>query len=142
MTNENQIMMDGYPLQVGDRVYSILYGFGLITNIYNPNYSVYPIGVEFDDKKALFHTEDLRAHGEHIIRSLYWDIPEDTIPPPKPKVKKKIVVADWIVLYTMNMTAYVQGKSAEQMHIDFLNFANVILVQKIDGTERDIGVGK
>lgn len=130
-----KIMMDGEPLEVGDRVYSMYYGWGIVNALI---YGNYPIQVKMDIGKKLLFTDDFKFTINHCERGLYWQKPE-IIPPPKIKPKKRIKVWDWLVIYNSGKIMRVDGVPEDTWK---MNETCIRLVQKIDGTEREIEAGE
>lgn len=95
---EKEILMDGHPLKVGDRVYSILHGIVDIFDI--DHHPKYPIKARNEDKNTYAFSRDFKYDLSNCNRVLYWQKP-DFSPPPKPKQKKKVKVKvwDWFVLF-------------------------------------------
>lgn len=82
-----QIMMDGEPLEVGDRIYSLLYGWVTIKELHHEQ-DLRPIVFENADGLRTLCLKSLTYHPKHQNRDLFWQKPE-IIPPPKPKKKSE-----------------------------------------------------
>ena len=127
-----KIMMDGEPLEVGDEVYSLIYGWVTIVEINHESESR-PIIFTAENGLRTNCLKSLTYHPQYKNRDLYWQKPE-IIPPPKRK--KKVKVWDWFVEWD-------DGKiSKVYMMSEGVNVLKhqVKTAQKIDGTEREIEV--
>ena len=84
--------------KVGDRVWSLQFGWGKISKINDYScYSSYPIDVEFDSGGFIMFTLDGRLYKNHVMQSLFWDevvIEVPTKPLPDLPVDAKVVVWD------------------------------------------------
>lgn len=130
-----EIIMDGEPLKVGDEVYCLIYGTGEVSKIKD---SVFPINVQFDSGHVDSYTNDFKRTIKSLTRTLYWQKP-NIAPPPKPK--KNVKVYDWYVEWVIdsqhkNFVSRVNGLSEDDVRRMYPND----LIQKIDGTEREVEV--
>ena len=126
-----RIMMDGEPLNVGDEVYCILTGDGVVDTIGGIE-EKFPVLVNFNGF-VYKYTADFKSHEIHKNRVLYRQKPE-IIPPPKRK--KKVKVWDWFVEWKNGGTSRLYRITEDA---DLLT-VHARLAQKIDGTEREIEV--
>lgn len=125
----DKILMDGEPLEVGDDVYCLLNGKGKVTDI-NKKGS-FPIEVEFLCGRSTY-TKNFKPWSRHENRTLYWQRPE-IIPPPK--LKKKVMVWDWFIKSGTSL-----GHHTNESEDDMKRWYPNDLIQKIDGTEREVEV--
>lgn len=131
----NKIMMDGEPLEVGDRVYCLLRGDGYVIKVdktHPRGRVIHGVFGEYDFK-YLEGGYPLLGGTFQSTRTLYWQKPEIT-PPPKIKPKKKIKVWDWFVEHAGGGLYRVNERTEKGMNI------SARTIQKIDGTEREIEV--
>lgn len=128
-----KIMMDGEPLEVGDRVYSVKHGWGRLYEIEDTQEWCKPMWITFEINGRLGYTLDFKYYPHDEDRSLYWQKPEIT-PPPKIKPKKKIKVADYFVEWPSGAIT----RANEVRNVG--NLGGLLFAQKIDGTEREIEV--
>lgn len=132
-----QIIMDGEPLEVGDRVYSLIHGDGEINDI-NPCVHVKRIHIRFDSGSDYYYADDLTFLSSETDRSLYWQKPE-IIPPPKIKPKRKIKVWDWFVQWEFQGSTRIDKLCATTEGLVRKTYTGAeCIIQKIDGTEREI----
>lgn len=129
----NQIYMDGEPLEIGNEVYCMLHGVGKVESINNE--SIFPIEIAFPHGCCTY-TKNFRGLNNHKNRTLYWQRPE-IIPPPKPR--KKVTVYDWYIEWKIdkmhkNGINRVYGLTEDDVRRMYPND----LIQKIDGTEREV----
>ena len=87
-------MPDFSEAEVGDRVFSILSGWGEIADTKG---AVYPLLVKFNVGSSNCYIMDGRLDSDDIRADLYWDevtldVPESALTPPKRKVKKQILL--------------------------------------------------
>ena len=125
----DKIMMDGEPLEVGDRIYSLLYGWVTIKELHHEQ-DLRPIVFENADGLRTICLKSLTYHPKHQNRDLFWQKP-DIIPPPKPK--SKIKVWDWFIQDSLGNIYKLIGKSEK----DMMDCPRPIK-QKIEGTEREV----
>lgn len=142
MTNEpKQIMMDGHPLKVGDPVFCLLRGNGVLDEILekSPNFPLTTEGftVQFGEHAFRYSNTGCPLLGGVFqpTRTLYWQKPEIT-PPAKPNVKRMVKVWDWFVQWPNGSVT----RKNEVSEIGILNIGTIKKIQKIDGTERKIEV--
>ena len=129
-----KIMMDGEPLEVGDEVYSLIYGWVTIVEINHESESR-PIIFTAENGLRTNCLKSLTYHPQYKNRDLYWQKPE-IIPPPKRK--KKVKVWDWFVEYKGAWGVIrVNGESENFIKP---HLVDLVTAQKIDGTEREIEV--
>lgn len=80
--------------KVGDPVYSLKYGWGIVTQNLSETSCTYPIKVSFS-KNNLWYAIKGKLNINYITPDLYWDKPEIIAPsPPKRKIEKKLDV--WV----------------------------------------------
>lgn len=96
------IKFDLYELKVGDRLYSLEYGYGRVHELRKKDKDGQIISVKFESEES-YHYYGLDGKKNDIEesnhgRTLFWDIPAMQIPSrPKQKVKKKI--KRYLVIY-------------------------------------------
>lgn len=78
-------------IKVGDRVWSIEYGWGFVKELKN---TCYPIVVQFDSEDHQQFTMNGKFFTNSPNQSLFWDEVKIT-PPPRPKVKEKKSETKW-----------------------------------------------
>lgn len=110
--------LDGIEVVVGDKVFSLLHGWGTVIGIRSPY-------VEAD-----FSTGNHTISCGNGSRLLYWD--EVVITPP-PKPKKKVKKWRWVMRYFDVDDLYVTGKHYSEEEVERL-FSS-IAVQKVYSTE-------
>ena len=104
-TNQLSNVNDFSDAMIGDKVYDIIQGPGII--IKTDALGDYPIGVSLEDKECTgrkaYSTYTLDGHVDtrNTGPSLYWSKPEITIPP-KPKRKVTRTIERWINIYPHN----------------------------------------
>ena len=123
------IMMDGEPLEVGDDVYCLLNGKGKVASINEK--ITFSIVVSFSDGPYTY-SKKFKGWSHQKNRTLYWQKPE-IIPPPKSK--KKVKVWDWFI-----KSGACLGHHTNESEDDMKRWYPNDLIQKIDGTEREIEV--
>ena len=123
-----QIMMDGEPLEAGDKVYSLTYGWVIIKEL-QPESTSRPILFETDEGLRTICLKSLTYHQKYKTRDLFWQKPE-IVPPPKLKKKK---VWDWFAQNSLGNIYKLIGKSEK----DMMDCPRPIK-QKIEGTEREV----
>lgn len=131
---DEQIMMDGEPLEVGDRVWCMVNGWVKFDTFVNNTY--YPVRCSgANGKEYYLYTIDFQQE-LNTGRILYWDEIKIT-PPPKPK--KKVKVWDWYIEF---LDEYLQPKIHKRIGLTELEAKKLIpaKVQKIDGTEREVEI--
>ena len=125
-----QIMMDGEPLQVGDRVYSILHGWGEVEIIETDN----TFRVNFGNIKY-WCDKSFVPCAFSKVRVIFWD--EIKITPP-PKLKKK-KVWDWFVQWKFQGSTRIDKLCATTEGLVRETYTGAeCIIQKIDGTEREV----
>lgn len=126
----DKIMMDGEPLELGNEVYCLLNGKGKVANI-NKKVTL-SIEVAFSDGYCSY-TNTFKGWTNHENRTLYWRKPE-IIPPPKPKKKEK--VWDWFIQKSgSGLCQKITQKTYQEVRV---NHYDAVIIQKIDGTEREV----
>lgn len=125
-----QIMMDGEPLEVGDRIYSLLYGWVTIKELHHEQ-DLRPIVFENADGLRTLCLKSLTYHPKHQNRDLFWQKPE-IIPPPKPK--KKVKVWDWVIYNLVDEPSLVLSARTETD----LKEKGYLSYKKVEGTEREV----
>jgi hypothetical protein len=88
------IALDGKEVKVGDRLWSFVYGWGTVSS-YDSLHADLLIRVVFDGYKNSGYFYNLSGvfNGASQERTLFWDEITFDIPvPPKPKVKKYLLV--------------------------------------------------
>lgn len=90
--------------KVGDKVYSLIGGFGEITErtIY---LGISRLHIEFPYRKDEYDLDG--CLGGAYDQVLFWDKPE-IIAPPKPKRKEKRTIEGWVNVYEDGATRYYQ----------------------------------
>lgn len=77
--------------KVDDQVWSIKYGWGIITNINNGSID-YPITVKYPTKSTTVYTLDGKWNSDDIHPEIYWDVVTFEYPKqPKRLVKKEFI---------------------------------------------------
>lgn len=76
--------------KVGDQVWSIKHGWGIITDIYADTH--YPITVKYFTKSPSNYTLDGKCNSSDLYPEIYWDVVTFEYPKqPKRPVKKEII---------------------------------------------------
>ena len=126
-----KIMMDGEPLEDGDRVWCLLRGWGKVIKL-EPGF--------FDSITVLFGEHEYAYRSEGLpklsgvfqqVRTLYWDEIKIT-PPPKPK--KKVKVWDWVIYNLVDEPSLVLSARTETD----LKEKGYLSYKKVEGTEREV----
>lgn len=123
------IIMDGEPLEVGDRVWCLVNGWGKVEEL-NMGVSTYQIDVNFNGSLGSY-TQDFRFF-KGTNRTLYWD--EIKITPPSSKSKKNEKVWDWFAQNSLGTIWRINGVSKDVIE----SSTSIVFYQKIDGTEREV----
>lgn len=91
-------------IKVGDRVYSIICGWTIVTEV-DLN-RVYPITTALKSGLSITYTLDGRYYlDDNAPQSLFWDVPQFTLPPrPKRLVKKQL--EGWVNVYKGDNEVY------------------------------------
>ena len=90
----SKIMLDDIPVNVGDKLYSLLHGWMTVSNTEMDR--DYPIGLQLPSGGITFYTTKGLFDLDDAPRTLFWDVPV-IIPPKPPAAKKLIEVADWVI---------------------------------------------
>jgi hypothetical protein len=86
-------MMDQFEVKVGDKLWSMRYGWGKVTRICKDD--DYPLCLEFENGYYTF-TREFKEYKEEINQSLFWDEIKFEIPKkPLPKLKVNAVLEVW-----------------------------------------------
>jgi hypothetical protein len=91
-------------IKVGDRVYSFICGWTIVTEVdLNRTYS---ITTALKSGLSVNYTLDGRYyHGDDVPQSLFWDEPQFT-PPPRPKRLVKKQLEGWVNVYKRGNEVY------------------------------------
>lgn len=130
-----KIMMDGEPLEVGDRVWCFLRGRGKVIDLHRGFFD--DIIVQFGEHEYAYRSEGLpKLSGAfQQVRTLYWD--EIKITPP-PKLKKK-KVWDWFVQWEFQGSTRIDKLCVTTEGLVRKTYTGAeCIIQKIDGTEREV----
>jgi hypothetical protein len=99
--------------QVGDKVWSVEYGWGKIVDINNS--LRYPITVEFNDFASLKLFSFHGSYEDH--QTLFWDeIP--IVAPPRPKRMVRKAVEFWLNIYPENPYRYIVFPTREEADLN------------------------
>lgn len=132
-----QITMDGEPLEVGDKVWCLLRGWLKFDGVFRIGVCAY-FPLRFIDKNGeqVTYTQAFQNMAGSN-RTLYWDEIKIT-PPPKPK--KKVKVWDWFVQWDDSGVIERVNKTTMKDLEDRAERRSMYysVVQKIDGTEREV----
>lgn len=130
-----KITLDAYEVNIGSRLYCLIYGWGKVTNINDNNITAYPISIEIEGKPGFIATYTESGRNSLVAnRTLFWDKIEIT-PPGKPKIKVK--KWKWVAKNSKDELKITCSHYKDQEDYDDKNsFVKLTLVQKIDSTEK------
>ena len=132
----DKVELDGVPVNVGDKLYSMLHGWMTVSHIEMDR--DYQIGLQLPNGGITFYTANGLFDLDDAPRTLFWDVPTITPPkPPKPPVAKKMVeVADWVIYNKKgNLFDILQGKTAFWI-CDYLRVRSWLHARVVHDTER------
>jgi hypothetical protein len=106
--------LDGREIELGDKLYCLANGWGVVTYLDNGPVIDYPLTIMFDYNGDQSYTVDGRLDF-NLPRCLYWDKPEIVAPKPKQKVKR------WRWAVTVADAGHIYDTVTEHLTVDELN---------------------
>lgn len=98
--------------KVGDKVYCLKHGKGIIINIGSIQSHNYPLGVKFDYNSTYSYTLDGKSLTADKNPILYWSKPE-IIAPEAPKRMVIKTISRWINIYSDGIGVYIYDTQLE-----------------------------